>query len=172
MRKVPLVGAAVALVLGVAGVISISAASQAAGPSAAKSKTLVFDVVFSPFSQIAANNVRPPHSPVALGDELTFHDQLFSHGRHVGDELGSCVIVSIPPNPILANCSFVVRLPGGNIAAQAPAIPGPTPKDLALTGGTGIYRNIGGDGTLVEFGNGKGKLTLHVLSLVPRGGGT
>jgi hypothetical protein len=26
------------------------------------------------------------------------------------------------------------------------------PKDLPLTGGTGIYRSIGGDGTLVEFG--------------------
>ena len=37
-----------------------------------------------------------------------------------------------------------------------------------MTGGTGIYRNIGGDGTLVEFGNGKGRLTLHVLSLVTR----
>ena len=60
---------------------------------------------------------------------------------------------------------------GGNITAQFPATAGPTPKDLALTGGTGIYRSIGGDGTLVEFGNGKGRLTLHVLSLVPRGGG-
>lgn len=42
-------------------------------------------------------------------------------------------------------------------------------EHLALTGGTGIYRNIGGHGTLVEFGNGKGRLTLHVLSLVARG---
>jgi hypothetical protein len=52
-------------------------------------------------------------------------------------------------------------LPAGFLAAA-----GPAPKDLALTGGTGIYRSIGGDGTLVEFGNGKGRLTLHVLSLV------
>ena len=169
MRKVPLAGAAAALVLGLAGAFSISAASQAAGPSAAKSKTLTFGVVFSPFSPIAANNVRPPNSPFALGDELTFHDQLFSRGHHAGDEVGSCVIVSIPPDPVLANCSMVIRLPGGNIAAQFPAIAGPIPKQLALTGGTGIYRNIGGDGTLVEFGNGKGRLTLHVLSLVARG---
>jgi hypothetical protein len=49
---------------------------------------------------------------------------------------------------------------GGNITAQFPAIAGPAPKDLALTGGTGIYRSIGGDGTLVEFGNGKGRLML------------
>ena len=48
MRKVPLAGAAAALVLGLAGVVSITAASQAAEPSAAKSTTLIFDVVFSP----------------------------------------------------------------------------------------------------------------------------
>jgi hypothetical protein len=30
------------------------------------------------------------------------------------------------------------------------------------TGGTGDYRNIGLDGTLVQFGNGKGHLTLRI----------
>jgi hypothetical protein len=40
-----------------------------------------------------------------------------------------------------------------------------------VTGGTGTYGSAGGDGTLVEFGNGNGKLTLHLLSLVARGGG-
>jgi hypothetical protein len=49
------------------------------------------------------------------------------------------------------------------------ATPGPGAKPIALTGGTGTYRNIGGDGTLVEFGNGRGRLTLHILSLVARG---
>ncbi len=172
MRKVPLAGAAAALVLGLAGAVSVSAASQAAGTSTAKSKTLSFTVVFSPFSPVAANNVRNPHSPFALGDELVSHDQLFSRGQHVGDDVFSCVLVSVPPNPTLANCTAIFRLPGGNITAQTTAIPGPAPKDLALTGGTGTYRTAGGDGTLVEFATGnKGKLTLHVLSLVPRGGG-
>jgi hypothetical protein len=99
MRKVPLAGAAVALVLGLAGAAAFSVASQADGSSAAPSKALVFDVVFSPFSPIAANSVRPPNSPFALGDELTFHDQLSTQGQHAGDEVGSCVIVSIPPDP-------------------------------------------------------------------------
>jgi hypothetical protein len=65
----------------------------------------------------------------------------------------------------------VIRLPGGNLTAQFPNVPGPAPKDLALTGGTGSYRNAGGEGTLVEFGNGKGSLTLRVLSFAPRGKG-
>ena len=110
--------------------------------------------------------VRVPHSPIALGDELTFHDRLYSKGHHAGDDAGSCVIVSIPPAAILANCTAVFRVPGGNITAQFVAIPGPTPKALALTGGTGTYRNISGDGTLVEFGTGKGGPTLHVLSQI------
>jgi hypothetical protein len=170
-RKV-LTATVIAVLAVVAGTVSAAAASPAGRPAAAKSTTLTFDVVFSPFTPVAANNVRNPNSPFALGDEIVSHDQLFSGGRHVGDDLFSCVIVSVPPDALLGNCTAIFRLPAGNITAQTPAIPGPTPKDLALTGGTGTYRNIGGDGTLVEFAVGnKGKLTLHVLSLVPRGGG-
>jgi hypothetical protein len=55
MRKVALAGAAVALVLGLTGVAAIAAASQAAQPSTTTSKTLTFDVVFSPFTPVAAN---------------------------------------------------------------------------------------------------------------------
>jgi hypothetical protein len=170
MRKAALTSAAVALVLGLAGAVAVSAASQAAEPSTHKAKTLTFDVVFSPFSPIAANNVRDPNSPFALGDEIVFHDQLFSKGRQAGDTVGSCVIASITPE-LLANCSLVIRLQDGNITGQFVAIQGPTPRELALTGGTGIYRNVGGEGTLVEFGNDKGSLTLHVLSFAPRGKG-
>ena len=171
MRKVPLACAAAVLVLGLAGGVSFAAVSQASVPGPAKSQTLVFKVVFSPFEPIQANNVRIPNSPFALGDEIVAHDQLFSHGQHVGDDALSCVIVAAPPDSLLANCTGIFRLAGGTIAFQTTAIPGPAPKQLAVTGGTGIYGNAGGDGTLVEFGNGKGKLTLHLLSLVARGGG-
>jgi allene oxide cyclase-like protein len=167
MRKMLLAGAAVALVLGVAGAIAIPAASQAAGSSPAKSTTLVFDVVFSPPEFVQANNVRDPNSPFSLGDELVFHDQLFSSGQHVGDEAGSCVIVDV--SPVLANCTEVMRLPDGTITAQFLNAPPPV-KQLAITGGSGVYNAAGGDGTAVEFGNGTGKVTLHLLSLVARGG--
>jgi hypothetical protein len=69
----------------------------------------------------------------------------FRPPQQVGDEVGSCVIASITPE-LLANCTLVVRLPGGNITGQFVAISGPTPKELALTGGTGTYRNVGGEG--------------------------
>jgi len=64
MRKLALTTAAtaLALVLALVGVVVISAASQAAEPGAHKATTLTFDVVFSPVSPIAANNVRDPNS--------------------------------------------------------------------------------------------------------------
>jgi hypothetical protein len=61
--------------------------------------------------------------------------------------------------------------PTARKGTEFPNLPGPAPKDLALTGGTGHYRNVGGDGTLVEFGNGKGRLKLRALSLAGRGRG-
>src|SRR5213593_2972260 len=103
MRKVALASTAVALLLGV---VSIAATSQADGTGTAKSTTLSFDVVFSPFTLILANPVRDPNSPFALGDEIVFHDLLFSKGKQVGDQVGSCVIVAVTPE-VLANCSDV-----------------------------------------------------------------
>lgn len=170
MRKVAVSSAAAALIVALAGVVAIAAVSQAAEPSTTKSKTLTFDVVFSPFTAVATNNERDPNSPIAVGDEIVFHDQLFANGTHVGDDLGSCVIVTPAPE-LLNNCTLVIRLPGGTITGQFATSPGPAPKPLALTGGTGSYRNAGGEGTLVEFGNDTGRLTLHVLSLAPRGKG-
>jgi hypothetical protein len=171
MRNVALTGAAAALVLALAGVVTISATSRAAEPSTHTAKTLTFDVVFSPFTPIAANNVRDPNSPFALGDEIVFHDQLFAGGKRVGDDLGSCVIASITRQELAANCSLVIRLPDGNLTGQFIAVQGPAPRRIALTGGTGSYRTAGGEGTLVEFGNGKGRMTLQVLSLLARGKG-
>jgi hypothetical protein len=152
MRKVPLAGAAAAVVLGLAGVVATSGVSRAAAPSVGKSTTLAFSVVFSPLNLIAANNVRNPKSPIAPGDEIVEHDQPFAGGHRVGDDMFSCVVVSAPPAAPLANCTAIFRLPGGNTTTQSPAVPGPAPKDLALTGGTGTYPNAGSDTTLVEFG--------------------
>src|SRR5262249_946517 len=52
------------------GALSAAAASPATGPSAAKSKTLAFKVVFSPPEFIQANNVRHPKPQPELGDEI------------------------------------------------------------------------------------------------------
>jgi hypothetical protein len=87
--------------------VSAAAASPAAGPAAGRSETLVFDVVFSLFTLIEANTDNP-EAPIALGDEVVFHDQLFSNGQHAGGDVGPCVVVALAadfPN----NCGAVIR---------------------------------------------------------------
>ena len=113
-----------------------------------------------PFSPLHLNPHPDPKTGFGSGDEITFHDLLFSHGSQAGDEGGSCVIAE--GSQLLANCTEVIRLQQGTITAQFLNAPPPR-KQLAVTGGTGIYRNAGGEGALVESGNGTGRLTLHLL---------
>ena len=164
-RKAAVAGVAIAALAAVTGTVS-AAASPAASPATAPSTTLTFSVHFSQFEALHLNPNPDPKTGYGFGDELTFHDQLFAHGTHAGDEGGSCVIVD--GSEPLANCTEVIELQHGTIAAQF--LNGPPPlKHLALTGGTGIYRTAGGEGTLVEFGSTRGKLTLHLLGFSPGG---
>jgi len=175
MRTVAMTSGALALLLGLVGVVSIAATPQTAVPSSAKAKTLTFDVTFSPFTLVPTNPVRPSGLPFAAGDEILFHDTLLSHGKRVGDEVGSCVVgnaegLSTVDPEGLSNCTEVIRLSAGTITAQFANAP-PPQKQLAVTGGTGVYRAIGGEGTLVEFGDGTGRLTLHLLNFSRDGEG-
>jgi hypothetical protein len=158
--------AAIAVFAVVASAVSVAAASAARAPAAARSGSLSFDVHFSPPALLHLNPNPDPSTGVGPGDEITFHDQLFSHGNRAGDEGGSCVIVD--GAQALANCTMVIRLRHGTITAQFLNAPPPR-KELAVTGGSGIYRNAGGEGTLVEFGNGTGRLTLHLLRFAEQG---
>jgi hypothetical protein len=159
-------GMAIAVLAAVVGTVSAAASSSAANPATAGSTTLIFSVHFSPFEALHLNPNPDPKTGFGFGDELTFHDQLFAHGQRAGDEGGSCVVVD--GSQPLANCTEVIRLQQGTISAQFLNGPPPT-KHLALTGGTGIYRTVGGEATLVEFGNTRGKLTIHLLGFSPGG---
>jgi hypothetical protein len=158
--KAAVAGVAIAAMAATIGMVSVAAASPAASPAIAQARTLIFSVHFSPFEALHLNPNPDPTTGFGFGDELTFHDLLFSHGTQVGDEGGSCVVVD--GSQVLANCTEVIRLQRGTITAEGLTGPPPT-KHLAVTGGTGIYRNAGGEATLVEFGSTRGKLTLHLL---------
>ncbi len=164
--KAAVAGVAIAALAAVAGTVSAAAASPAPSPVTAQSRTLIFTVHFSPFEVLHLNPDPDPTTGFGFGDELTFHDLLFSHGTQAGDEGGSCVIVDA--SQLLANCTEVIRLKQGTITAEGLTGPPPT-KHLALTGGTGLYRNAGGEATLTEFGPTTGRLTLHLLGFSPGG---
>jgi len=76
------------------------------------------------------------------------------HRRHDGHHVCDSSGISMPIRAHKTCCDQQNRVAAGSALRSGPA------------------RTLGGDGTLVEFATGnRGKLTLHVLSLVSRGGG-
>ena len=61
----------------------------------------------------------------------------------------------------LIHCTGTIRLSSGQLTFQGLTTTAPT-KQFAITGGTGRYQDVSGQGTLVEFGNGRGSLTLRL----------
>jgi hypothetical protein len=106
------------------------------------------------FSDIFVVDVGEPN--LSLGDYTVFHDQLFAHGKRVGDQGGTCPIVDLGQG--LIHCTGTIRLSGGQITFQGLTTTAPT-KRFAITGG---HQDASGQGTLVEFGNGRGSLTLKL----------
>lgn len=142
---------------GAALVATAALVALAAGPSAAAgddTHTLRFDVAFSPLSY---TDLGEPGFSAA--DVIVFHDQLVRNDHPVGHEVGSCTLVD---SSALANCTAVVTLDSRGTIAFAFENSPPPEKTLAITGGSGDFRDAGGDGTLVENGDGTGTLTLSV----------
>jgi hypothetical protein len=98
------------------------------------------------------------------GDEFILHDLVFTPdgAMQVGRDGGMCVLfdVSVPET----NCTVTYALPHGDITVQFLNSPPPT-KIVAVTGGTGIYRNARGQGKLVELGNETATLNFDLTNV-------
>ena len=96
------------------------------------------------------------------GDEMVLHDLVFTpDGRtQVGYDGGSCVFFDLAKPE--ENCTVTYSLPGGEITTQFLNSPPPA-KTFAVTGGTGTYRNVRGQGELVELGNETATLSFDLI---------
>jgi len=125
-------------------------------------RVLEFDVQFSPFNLTDLGDPGP-----TPGDPIVFNDVLLVDGTPVGHEVGGCLVVDVTNGP-LASCTAVITLDGeGTIAYSLENAP-PPEKVLAVTGGSGRFKGVDGDGLLVENGDGTetsggtGTLTLYL----------
>jgi hypothetical protein len=77
------------------------------------------------------------------GDLLTFHNAVFNatDAKRVGRDQGDCI--RIAPSHGSWECRWVTRVPGGSITVEGPFFDAQN-SVLAVTGGTGIYRNVRG----------------------------
>jgi hypothetical protein len=138
--------------------VSLRSASASAVASSAGTTHLKFLVKF--IGQDTFLDLGAPGP--SQGDEMVLHDLVFTpDGRtQVGYDGGSCVFFDVAKPE--ENCTVTFSLPGGDIMTQFLNSPPPA-KTLAVTGGTGIYRNVRGQGELVELGNETATLSFDLI---------
>jgi allene oxide cyclase len=82
-----------------------------------------------------------------IGDVLAFGNPIYdaSNTHQVGRDQGSCVRT----NPGVAwECTWTTIVPGGSLTVEGPFNDNGSDSQLAITGGTGTYRNARGQMTL------------------------
>ena len=158
-RSTWVIGLGVAAVL-VGGAVSASAAPTASSaPAAAKSSVLRYDIAFRPFGE---NYVDVGTPGAGIGDMLVFQDRILDHGRQVGVQGGTCTITALLEGGYFqTHCVGTVSLAAGQIAFQGLVTDAPD-KHMAVVGGTGRYRDAGGDLTVFENGDDTGTLTVRL----------
>jgi len=88
----------------------------------------------------------------STGDLLTFHNELFDADNVavVGTDQGDCIRIEAG---VSWECRFVNFLEGGSITVEGPFLDA-GPSTFAITGGTGVFRNVGGTMRLISNADG------------------
>jgi hypothetical protein len=129
--------------------------AAAATPTPAAAAQLRLDIKFGADPRIDI----PPPGP-SVGDLHMLDDLLFKGGRQVGHTGGVCTLTDLA-RPEEA-CTITFSLPRGIITGQWLNTP-PPHKVVAITGGTGIYRNVRGEARVVEFSSQRGAVTFLLI---------
>jgi hypothetical protein len=80
----------------------------------------------------------------SVGDMDVFSGNAIRDGRKVGRGGGSCQVVHVDGENVTMQCLITMQLPQGSVTMQSLWARGATPLDMAITGGTGAYRNARG----------------------------
>ena len=104
----------------------------------------------------------------SLGDQFIFSGDLFKHGKKVGIDGGVCTIVRLEPMvSATAQCVATAELPKGQITVQGlltftEETEG-EPSFLAITGGTGKYREAQGELKVDQDSETEAQLTFKII---------
>lgn len=145
--------------------VAITALASATGRESDDRGLEVIKLHFRNVQGVEADLGEPGFGP---GNRFTFLDHLFQNGEKVGELGGDCVVVDLDGQTgFTTQCQATASLPGGQIAAQGLiAIKNERFQhfSLAVTGGTGDYRTVGGEVRVEEDSEeGKGTMVATLL---------
>lgn len=90
-------------------------------------------------------------SGLSQGDQIVVNGKLFFRHRPMGALQAQEVLTNVAPGRLMI--SFTLQLKNGQISGAAVARLRNGPIRLAVTGGTGAYRRISGDGAAISSGS-------------------
>ncbi|MDX6555476.1 MAG: hypothetical protein QOD86_1671 [Miltoncostaeaceae bacterium] len=146
-------------------VIAATALASATGRESDDRGVQVVKLDFTTVKAVDADLGDPGFGP---GDRHTFLDELYKDGEKVGELGGDCVVVDLDGRTgFTTQCQATASLPDGQIATQG--LLGITNGDvqrfsLAVVGGTGDYRTVGGEVRVEEHSEeGHGTIAVTLL---------
>jgi hypothetical protein len=95
---------------------------------------------------------------------LVFSENLFRGGRRVGFTTVVCTIARVQHPPTAFQCQAIARIGSDQLTAQGLAFDQPS-SVFAITGGTGRWRNAGGQAVSREISQTEEELTLFISDL-------
>ncbi|HEU0193999.1 MAG TPA: hypothetical protein VFQ71_07360 [Gaiellales bacterium] len=98
-----------------------------------------------------ATSIDNPPSGLSQGDQIVVNGKLFFRHQPVGALEAQEVLTNTAPGRLMI--SFTLLLKRGQISGTAIAKLRNGPIRLAITGGTGAYRRISGDGAAISSGS-------------------
>jgi len=105
----------------------------------------------------------------SLGDSNVITEDAYRDGKRVGTSDLTCTILRLQLAPKFAftgQCLNTTSLPGGQITAQGSVTSDQiekVPFEQVITGGTGIYKGVGGVLTVDDRGDGPAHLTFELV---------
>ena len=109
-------------------------------------------------------DVAPTGGGPSLGDAFVSSDNLFRDGHKVGFAGGACTFVRLQHPPFALQCLVTARIGGDQLTIQGFAFEQPT-SVFAITGGTGRWRNAGGQAVIREVSETRARVTLFISDL-------
>jgi hypothetical protein len=109
-------------------------------------------------------DVAPTGDQPSLGDSFVFSENLLRDGHKVGVSGGVCTFVRLQNPPAALQCVVSARLGGDQLTVQGLAFE-QARNVFAITGGTGRWRNAGGQVVVREVSETENRLTLFISDL-------
>ncbi|MEU0088979.1 hypothetical protein [Kribbella sp. NPDC006257] len=154
LRKTVVVAAAGALLVG--GPSAYGAETSSANPPAHPE---ILELAVEN-DQYAAPDLPP--TGTSVGDLYVYSGWLLKDGRRVGQGGGSCQIIQVDNAKITTQCLLTAKLEQGSLTMQSLWVSGESPLDMAITGGTGAYRDAQGTVRVWDIGTPEERMRAEI----------